>query len=1130
MRNGSRHFPIFILLITALCSFAQEAPRFIQISGTGQFRIGKINAMTRDRHGMVWLSDQTNQCIIRYDGEHMTRFTQDVRDSNSLGGTYPECFYADAAGFLWIGFFGQGLDRYDPNSKKFTHFRHHRQDDEGLSNDSVSAILIDHLGNLWVGTMDGLDLIDQHSGKIKHFRKKTDDQTSLSSNRVRALYEDREGTLWIGTGFPWDEDRQDGGLNRFERSTERFNRFVNDPSNPNSLASNKVRAIFEDRQGNFWVGTGGDGLHTLDRKTGLLQRHPYDPKRPHQLSRPAMKGVDDHITFFTEDYYGNIWIGTYANGLSRYDPKTKEITHFGNGRDADEYFMDNSGWCANSSVDGVFFISTQAANLFRVDLFTHELPSTNVAGGINSFFQDQPGMLWMCSDGGLIRKNLLTNKSQIFVHDPKKKNSLSFSAASVVVKANDSSYFIGTWGGGLNLFHPATESFTQEYVGSGKDLNLNYTVIPRIYQDKDSNLWISTWQHGFNLKNLKTGKVTHFEANPADSNSLSHNMVVGFLEANPNEMWIGTHGGGMNKMNWRTGKFKHYLLNEPINCLFKDSQGTYWAGSENGLYRYDKEADNFLSISRVSEYFQINAVRSLIDDKDGNLWVGGLEGIFKINLKKMVSILYASSSGVHGDLLSFDGAHRSPEGKLFFGGGNGYYSFFPNQLTVNPAEPNISINDFWLNGKVVVPGPGSVLDTNPDETKEIELSYDQNTFSFGFNSMYYGDNSDKFVYYKLENYDKDWIPGGPENRANFFSLPPGKYVFKTKVLSKNNGIQKEKSIQVIVLSPWWKRWWAYIIYAFVLLIILVLFDRVQRRRIIDRERERSKDKELAQAREIEKAYQELKITQGQLVQQEKMASLGELTAGIAHEIQNPLNFVNNFSDVNTELIDETMQAMDKGNSTEAKKLLAGIRDNEEKIKFHGQRADSIVKGMLQHARTSTGQKESTDLNALAEEYLRLSYQGFRTRNKSFHAKLITHFDSEVGKVEMVSQDMGRVLLNLYNNAFYAVAPLNVKAGTTANGNDNEPTIWVKTKRIHSVQSGQPDTISFSIRDNGPGVSLKVIDKIFQPFFTTKPTGQGTGLGLSLSYDIVKAHGGEIKVVNHESGGAEFTILIPDYKD
>ncbi len=277
---------------------------------------------------------------------------------------------------------------------------------------------------------------------------------------------------------------------------------------------------------------------------------------------------------------------------------------------------------------------------------------------------------------------------------------------------------------------------------------------------------------------------------------------------------------------------------------------------------------------------------------------------------------------------------------------------------------------------------------------------------------------------------------------------------------------------------------------------------------------------------LEKALSNLKSTQSQLIQSEKMASLGELTAGIAHEIQNPLNFVHNFSEINAELIDELEQEASKGNLEDVKAIAKSIKENEGKINYHSKRADAIVKGMLQHSRTGTGVKEPTDINALADEYLRLSYHGLRAKDQTFNATLQTDFDESIGKINIVPQDMARVILNLINNAFYAVS---AKASDQSKSLPDklatadsryEPTVTVSTKKIG-------DKVLISVKDNGSGIPQKIVDKIFQPFFTTKPTGQGTGLGLSLAYDIVKAHGGEIKVETEAGKGTTFSVLLPE---
>ncbi len=270
-----------------------------------------------------------------------------------------------------------------------------------------------------------------------------------------------------------------------------------------------------------------------------------------------------------------------------------------------------------------------------------------------------------------------------------------------------------------------------------------------------------------------------------------------------------------------------------------------------------------------------------------------------------------------------------------------------------------------------------------------------------------------------------------------------------------------------------------------------------------------------QKNELQHTLELLQTTQQQLIQSEKLASLGEVTAGIAHEIQNPLNFVNNFSEVSMELITEMEEELAKGDTEEAVAIAQDIKQNLEKIIHHGKRADSIVKGMLQHSRASSNVKEPTDINKLADEYLRLAYHGLRAKDKSFNAELITHFDENLPEINMVPQDIGRVLLNIFNNAFYAVQK---KQAVTAEG--FKPTIEVSTSR-----KGKSAIIT--IKDNGIGMPDEVKEKIMQPFFTTKPTGEGTGLGLSLSFDIVvKGHGGTIDVKSDEGQFSEFIISLP----
>ncbi len=358
----------------------------------------------------------------------------------------------------------------------------------------------------------------------------------------------------------------------------------------------------------------------------------------------------------------------------------------------------------------------------------------------------------------------------------------------------------------------------------------------------------------------------------------------------------------------------------------------------------------------------------------------------------------------------------------------------------------------------------------------------------------------------------------------------------------------------VIVTDFYNRWESYFgntLMLSVIWLVAILFSQYRQQKAAEKERiKRQKEDEINRAiairkveleelvaertaeitkqkEELEQTLSELKATQTQLIQSEKMASLGELTAGIAHEIQNPLNFVNNFSEISTELLDELKEEMQKGNSEETEAITNDLKQNLEKIIHHGKRADGIVKAMLQHSRSSSGTKEPTDINALADEYLRLAYHGLRAKDKSFNATLKTDFDDAISKIDVVPQEIGRVILNLLTNAFYAVSEKKKQLAKNLPAEESQkeqspytPTVLISTKKLNGK-------VEIKISDNGKGISEAEVEKIFQPFYTTKPSGKGTGLGLSMSYEIVtKEHGGQLKVENNKGEGVTFTVILP----
>ena len=841
---------IFILLTAELSTAQTQQLKFNLVSGSNGISLGRINGITRDTHGVMWFSDQDQQCIFRYDGTLMTKYAYDSKNSdksNSLGGRYPECIFADSSGIIWIGFWGTGLDRLDPVTNTFTHFRHKTDDPASLANDTVSALLVDHLGNLWVGNNDGLDLLNRKINGFKHYKSIEHDSTTLSYNVVRVVYEDHAGTLWIGTGFPWTEPEYKGGLNKFDRQTGKFTRYLNDPENPHSLINNKVRSIFEDSRGVFWVGTAGDGLHTMDRKSGSFIRHTYNPAKPDQLSRPPLiKNVSDHITFISEDALGYIWIGTFGNGVNRYDTATKKITYFG-GNGGKSAFKDINCWWINSSKDGLLWMSTQEPNLYRIDLLTNNIKRYETQlGRVYSFLEEKPGVIWLGTENGLVREDVKTGTLRRFLNDPQNPNGLSSNAVTSISKDERGDLWLGTRGGGINHFNPGTGTFNHFRNDPKKKESLSADIAEIVYQDSHSDVWIAT-ENGLDLMDRKNGKFIKYQNNQNDTNSISSSFVTAVLREDSNVLWAGTYYFGVNKMNVKTGKFKHYLPNSFVTSIYKDNAGIIWVGAENGLYRYDKKSDDFLSFDERETGFGIHHVTSIVGDDNDNLWVSSSSGIYRIGEKRDQIIIYNEKNAVEGFTAQKNwraSSYKGQDGKIYFGSSAGYYAFYPDKLKNIAHTPEMDLVNFWVNGRQVAAVSQRPFIKPVSTVQEVHLKHDQNVFSVGFAAIDFGDPAERKFYYKLENYDENWRPAESGEKAYYYYVPPGKYIFRVKAVNITNGSSAEKLTGLIIFPPWWQTWWAYSLFAFCLITGIVLILMAQKKRLIEKERRLGKEREL----------------------------------------------------------------------------------------------------------------------------------------------------------------------------------------------------------------------------------------------------------------------------------------------
>lgn len=1138
MKNPGAHifFALFVLLsiyVQQARSQSAQSPEIIfnRIYPSEGKTFEHVTGMVQDQQGYMWFVSKKG--LYKFDGYRMISYKHNPINSNSISSSLLESICTDSNGIIWIGTLGAGLDRLDPISGNFTHFRHNPKEPTSLSNDTVASLLVDHEGTLWVGTHQGLDRFDPKTRQFIHYRHDPKDPASISNNQVRSLYEDRRKTLWIGTGSPFANDGgtpQDGGLNRLNRKTGKFIRYLHNPANPTSLVSNKVRAIFEDSKGNFWVGTGGDGLHIMDRTKGTFKRYPYDPSQPEKLSRPPVNKENlsfAHITFITEDASGGIWIGTADEGMNYYNPQTGKIKTYASNTRTPGELTGSSAWAAYTSRDGVLWISNIRGDLFNIDPFQKKIPHFNSnSGPVGSFYQESNGVLWIASTGGLISMDKNKKIIRRFVHDPLNPKTLSSNLLMSINIDRQKRIWIGTEGG-LNLFDKEKGLFTRYLHDPNNKNSLSNNFVVPVYEDSQRNLWVGTLK-GLNLLDQKTGSFTNYLIKPNDTSGSEPNLVTTILEDSKRQLWVGAWGqSGVNQFKRETGKFKNYLNGVNVTSIYQDAKGILWAGALDGLYQFNPSSQLFFRFVDPSSVSGISDVTSIVEDSRKNLWMGSSSGIIRLNPQRNTTTLYGENYGVKESSLVYTSAYRAKNGELFFGDTTGYFAFFPEQIIQVARPPEILVTALRIANKPVEAGKNAPFSGLLWKTKKVKLSHNQNVFSFDFVTIAYSNPDDNRSLYMLENYDNEWRIADKSGRAYYFNVPPGNYIFKLKS-SNSHGVWAQKDIEITIVPPWWRTWWAYLLFATLFFSLIWGIIQYRSRSLLKEknileEKVNSRTAEVVKQNEeisiqrdnLKNALEELKSTQAQLIQREKMASLGELTSGIAHEIQNPLNFVNNFSDVNTELIEEMKSVLKDGNHQSAIALANDIAENEQKIHQHGKRADAIVKGMLQHSRSSTGNKEVTDINALADEYLRLAFHGIRAKDKSFNASMSTNFKEDLPLLSIIPQDIGRVLLNLYNNAFYSVS----EKFKRNSGLQFEPTVWVSTEM-------DDRQVLVKIRDNGLGIPDNVLAKIYQPFFTTKPSGQGTGLGLSISYDIIKAHGGDLRVETKEGEFAEFTISLP----
>lgn len=1164
---------VFVFCFTSL-SAQYKRPFFNTISIENGLPEGYVRTSLQDKQGYLWFGTQNG--LVRYDGYATKLYPMPDDDGKPLSTPSISNLFEDKRGMLWAYIRDDGFYIYDRQNDVFKRpktannginearsdnllkFVYDKKNDAvwnliGDLTDSVYAfelmdlrqgtldlfsskgkgkhliptgknaadILLDSSGNTWITVDNVLSIYDRASKSFKPYFKLPAGMNKILFNYITQDPVDKD-LLWISTSSLNNSlDINKAKIIQLNIKTKEYKTYDHIPSDPNSVAGTCTEVYIDPQKRMFFYTDHGISLY--NRENGKFTNY--------LLAVPDMSATEKFsINSIAADKAGNLWVGGRFNGLFFLNTTTAVATFYTHndeagslpdfGRGINKIFYDRAGvlW-VSMPWSGIAWLDPKRS-FFNPIKINAPLKEGNKNSGSTAYFIRgvyNDSTFFVSNTNNIFTWNHKTNTFKSINLGEAKQNQLIAST----VTDEEGLIWMTSREAGLFCYNPISKT-TKNYRNDPKDISsIGSNKLSNIVADDKSNLWIGTEDIGLISFNKKTGKFTRYPFILNDNtikanNVLDDDRVLSLLFGKDGILWIGTNNGSLNRFDTKAGKFTSYLNNKEgficITSIYQDSNNRIWAGSYlTGLFLVNKNS-GFLKHFTEKEGLSSNEVRGISEDKKGNIWVATSHGLSKLNAKSNQIVNYTTINGL--PVVRTYGIYKDSNELFYVSIKNGIIPFDPDNIVENKVPPQVVIESIKYH---VASNKANNSDTIvfTEGRQQLTLKYNENKISFQYVALHFSNASLNQYAYQLEGYDKDWIQAGTQRSVTYTNLSPGDYTFKVKAANSDGVWNKTPTRFTFTISPpWWRTWWAYVLY-FIVFISLLRVYVVFRARNLKRENSILEEKIALRTKQLTKSLEELKTTQSQLIQSEKMASLGELTAGIAHEIQNPLNFVNNFSEVSMELMDEMEEEIDKGDLEEAKIIAIDIKQNLEKINYHGKRADSIVKGMLQHSRAGNNVKEPTNINALADEYLRLAYHGLRAKDKSFNAELETHFDADLPKVNMIPQDIGRLLLNLFTNAFYATH----QKQKTAKG-EYKPSVSVTTTLKNEM-------VEITVKDNGIGIPDTIKDKIMQPFFTTKPTGEGTGLGLSLSYDIVvKTHGGTINIDSKENEYTIFTIRLP----
>jgi len=1084
---------LILTLLSCNISIAQnQTLQFQKVVGPDGRSLGKLGAIAQDLSGFMWFVSQTDNAVYKYDGHRWERFSHDILDSNSLGFDDIETLYADRTGTIWIG--GAGLDRLNSSTGSITHYEHSESDPTSLSG-FVYSILMDKQGVLWIGTNNGLDYLDERTGTFHHYRNDPKDASSISDNVVRTIYEDKNGSLWIGTGNPFSnlplegvflkstnwpslkEVEQSGGLNRMEINGT-FTRFMHDDKDDNSLISNKVTALFEDSHRTFWIGTSGDGLHTMDMNTGTIHRHLNDPSQPQKLSRPPLKKdlwqkENDHIHAITEDLTGSIWIGTMCAGINRYDPVSKNLILY----DRSFGFPDSTNWNLYTSRDGTLWVSTQEGNLYKVDPRQKEIRSIVCDAPVHGFLEDQ-NSLWVATFKGLLQLDKSYGLIQKFVHDPADGHSLFSNNLVTIFQDRKDTIWLGAKNGYGILNLKSMEFARYPYEGNSDPQDMG--IVSSISGGKMGSTWIALTQEGL-INIASNGKFKLFALSESNEDSKRLRRIVDAEEDKHGFVWIATLSNTIGRLDKSTGEVKRYPIGAYQFTLFIDSSDVLWVGTNKGLFYYDALSNEFLRFDH-EEPDREERILSIAEDSANHLWIATSTKLSQINPERTKIKVF--STGIAQQKIIPGSIHVRPDGKVLVGYETGFYEFDPSR-----EEPirNLAIHftGIFVNNQRIDQDNGQVAVSNVDEITSFSLRYDKNDLAFNFSAMDYLDPAGTEYYCKLDGYEDAWRKTmGGDPGARYFNIPPGDYTFRIRAYS-SDGRKAEKVLAVIVSRPWWQTIYAFVVYCIVFIGLLL-----GGRRLVARQ------ERLMAALQMEQSSRE---QQQRLLEKANQIDKAKTTffTNITHEFRTPLT-----------LISGPVQTLLQEFSEQPK-----IKWQLEIIQRNAGHLLKQINQLLELAKLESGSLVINETENDLTDFLRMTIESYKLPAAQKGIVLEANYSKVVCVACFDRDKLAIIISNLLTNAIKFT-----------------PEGGIVKVDLKLEEVGLDTRLVIEVVDTGVGIPQEHHAKLFDRFYRVPENGgykePGTGIGLALVKELTEVLAGSIEVESAPGAGSRFKSIIP----